>query len=209
MSRKDVVIIDYGVGNLRSLRNAFAHLGVAATLSADHKEIMESGAVILPGVGAFGFGMSRLRERDLIGTLNEYVSTGKKMMGICLGMQLFFDTGFENGEQQGLGFIEGSVQKIPLVDSSRMRLPHIGWRSLEIQKESENLRGLTSENRVYFVHSYRALPTDRKSILTITKYEDVEIVSSVEHENIAGYQFHPEKSGKTGLKILSNFLRNI
>lgn len=198
-----ITIIDYGIGNIRSLQNALKHLGAESILSDDKETILGSDAVILPGVGAFAHAMQRLQERDLISSITEFAQSGKPLLGICLGMQLLFEQSEEFEITKGLSLIRGRVTKLQNV----RKLPHVGWYRLH--KKTFNTRtildGLDKEAEVYFVHSYAA-GTDDAYILSTSFYEGTEFCSSVKKDNIYGCQFHPEKSGEAGLKILKNFI---
>jgi len=199
----NITIIDYGLGNIRSLKNAFEHLGINSALSRDKAVILNSDAIILPGVGAFGHAMDILKEYDLVSTISEFALSGKPLLGICLGMQLLFDESEEFGMTKGLGLIEGRVRKLQNVH----KLPHIGWSRLykNIKSEKTILDGLNDKAEFYFIHTY-AVGTDDAYILSSSKYDNAEFCSSVKKDNIYGCQFHPEKSGKFGLKILENFI---
>lgn len=200
-----VVIIDYGVGNLTSVYNALGMLSVEACVSADPGVLAEATHLILPGVGSFKEGMEGLRVRNLIPLLqDEVLQKKKKLLGICLGMQLLATVGFEHGESKGLGFLPGNVVLIDTKATS-YRLPHIGWNTVSIQGKHTSGSGFTTDPIFYFVHSYHFLPDDRASVAGITDYGE-KIVAIVQSENIWGTQFHPEKSDTDGLQIFKNFV---
>jgi imidazole glycerol-phosphate synthase subunit HisH len=198
-------IIDYGVGNLASVKNAFALLGVEAGISAQVDDIRNAEALVLPGVGSFESGMVGLKQSGLVDVITKEVLVNKKkILGICLGMQLFATRGFENGEFDGLGFIEGEVIKI---DDTRenIRLPHIGWNDVEIVNDHQLGKGFEKSPIFYFVHSYHFVPSDSSVVVGYCDYGE-RVVSMVQKDNIFGAQFHPEKSHNDGLQILRNFL---
>lgn len=199
----NITIVDYGLGNIRSLKNALEHLSITCTLSRDKDVILNSDALILPGVGAFGHAMDILEEYDLVTAISEYAKSGKPLLGICLGMQLLFEESEEFKITKGLGLIEGCVKKLQNV----RKLPHIGWAKLHNKMDTKKtiLDGLDEKAEFYFVHTY-AVGTDDAYILSTSRYDNIEFCSSVKKGNIYGCQFHPEKSGKVGLKILKNFI---
>ncbi|CAG0943297.1 glutamine amidotransferase [Candidatus Brocadiaceae bacterium] len=203
-----IAVVDYGIGNVQSILNALAHHSVEANLTGLESEIFNSDAVILPGVGAFKKAIEELRLRNLDGILKRYVATGKPLLGICLGMQLLFEYSEEFGFSQGLDIIKGKVVKFP--PSVSGKLPHVSWNSLSIVKEGSSvspiLRGIKSDDSFYFVHSFICIPDDSEAILTETVYGGVSFASMVNRGNIFGCQFHPEKSGNCGLKLLQNFI---
>jgi len=200
-----VAIIDYGVGNHRSVFNAMKLLGIPASVTADPDTITSSTHLILPGVGAFNEGMEGLRERGLIELLSEEVLNKKKdILGICLGMQLIASEGFEYGHFEGLGFIKGKVIKLD-AESFGYRLPHIGWNDVHIVGERNIMKGFDHDPIFYFVHSYHFVPEDETVIAGICDYGQ-DFAALVESENVFGAQFHPEKSHNDGMQILKNFL---
>jgi glutamine amidotransferase len=198
-------VIDYGVGNLFSLCGSLAHLGVESTVTADPAIIQAADHIILPGVGAFGDAYQRLTESGLIPCVKERVASGVPLLGICLGMQLLFDRSHEYGVHAGLGLIHGEV--CPLRDDLKgpVKVPHMGWNSLQIRKSSPLFRYIEEGEYVYYVHSFYAKHCD-ESILATSRYGGVEVTGAVSSGNVFGTQFHPEKSGETGLKILKAFL---
>ena len=192
-------IVDYGVGNLKSLTNAMNYLGLPCRITGDPGELERAEAVILPGVGAFPDAAERLRETGLEALLLEQAEK-KPMLGICLGMQLLFDRGEEVRPCPGLGLVHGAVKKI----ETPYKLPHIGWNTLTFPGESPLFRGLEEGASVYFVHSYCALAGDPADVIAVTDY-GVPVTAAVNHGLVYGCQFHPEKSGEVGLAILKNF----
>ena len=194
-----IAIIDYGAGNIFSVKNALDFIDLPNILTDKKSEIENADALILPGVGAFPSAMNMLKEKDLVNTIKEQ-ATQKPFLGICLGMQLIFDKGFEFEETAGLSLINGTVEK--MVDPD-LNIPHIGWNKLEKINDCPLLNGLSDEEYVYFVHSYKAV-CDDKNISAFCQYGG-KVPALVFNGSVYGAQFHPEKSGKTGLKILKNF----
>jgi imidazole glycerol-phosphate synthase subunit HisH len=199
-----IVIIDYGMGNIRSVMNKIKRAGHEACVSYDHNTIKSADKLILPGVGHFLNGMKRLKERNIIDLLNEKVLEDKiPILGICLGMQLF--TGYsEEGNVEGLGWLNAETIKFTLKDVKH-KVPHMGWNSIEQKKESPLLKDIPDNRHYYFVHSYHVRCNNKEDILT-TSYYGYEFVSAVQKGNIFGTQFHPEKSHEWGEKLLNNFL---
>lgn len=208
MKRKKIAIIDYGVGNLYSLLKAFKHFGADAFITESAEDILSSDAVVLPGVGAFKSGMEGLKIRGLIKTVRDYAKTEKPMLGICLGAQLILSKGYEFGESGGLNIIKGKVVKFPKL---KEKVPHIGWNEIYGNKKWDKtiLENIKKNSDVYFVHSYILKPDKKEDILSLAKYGDYEFCSAIKRGNIYGCQFHPEKSGKLGLKIIENFINLI
>lgn len=201
-----VCIIDYGVGNLRSVKNALDMMRVDSVISSDVDHIKRASHLILPGVGSFEAGMKGLRERGLVEILREEVMVNnKRILGICLGMQLFASKGYEYGEFDGLDFIKGKVVKIDN-EKSKLRLPHIGWNNVVVEGDHVITRGFEKEPIFYFVHSFHFVPDDSRAIAGVCEYGH-KIAAIIESENIFGSQFHPEKSHSDGIRILSNFLQ--
>lgn len=202
-----IAIIDYGMGNLRSVYNAFEALGVAAYIADVPARLHASSAIVLPGVGAFGDGMRNLRERGFVEELEKQVVTGgKPFLGLCLGLQLLGSRSFEHGENEGLNWISGVVQQLPVPDS--WRVPHIGWNDTRFIKSDPIFAGLGSAASFYFVHSFVLTPDDSTVITGICDY-GVNFVASVRRDNICATQFHPEKSHKAGLAVLRNWAANL
>ena len=193
-------IIDYGVGNLRNVENAVNRLGYYCVISSDAKVLAESEGLILPGVGAFGDSMDMLNGSGLRDFVDEWAAAGKYLLGICVGMQLLFERSYEMGVHQGLGYLKGEV--VPF--SPPLKIPHMGWNQLELDRDDEILKGVKSGDYVYFVHSYYATP-QAENLLAHTDY-GVKAAAVVKKGNLYGTQFHPEKSGETGNLILKNFL---
>lgn len=192
------VIIDYGVGNLFSLEGSLAAIGENIKISSDEKVIKSADRLILPGVGAFGDAIKKLRDTGLVPVIKNYK---KPILGICLGMQLLFDKSYEYGEHAGLGLIKGDV--CPLDEDIMLKTPHMGWNSLEFKKKSELFKYVGEFEYVYYVHSFHAKNCEG-SVIATSEY-GIDITGAVECGNIMGTQFHPEKSGKTGLNILRAF----
>ena len=201
-----LVIVDYGLGNLLSVAKAFESIGVSVCVSADPKELKEASHIVLPGVGAFPRGMQNLKSEGLRETLEEEVMGNKKpFLGICLGMQLLAEKGYEHEECTGLGWIKGEVKKID-VERQGLKVPHIGWNNLDIKKESRLLKNIKPDTDFYFVHSYQLHCADSKDLVATTTYGE-EITAVIERGNISAVQFHPEKSQDAGLTLLENFFQ--
>jgi glutamine amidotransferase len=194
-----IAIIDYGMGNLRSVQKAFEFLGYQAVITDNRKEIRSAQKVVLPGVGAFRDAIQTLRQKKLDEEIYLAVEAKKPFLGICLGMQLVFEKSYEYGEYEGLGILKGNIIRI----SDTVKVPHMGWNSLNIVKNDPLFKGLNQEPFVYFVHSYH-LETDAP-IVSATTFYGKEIQVAAQKDNIFVLQFHPEKSGDTGLTILKNF----
>ena len=199
-----VAIVDYGVGNLFSLCSSFAAIGVDAVVTNDKATLAAADHVILPGVGAFGDAADKLRESGLFDFIKELAATGKPLMGICLGMQLLFERGFEYGEHEGLGLITGEVRPISEVIPESLKIPHIGWNALHFEGDKHPLFKYLSEGDcVYFVHSFYGKNKDG-SVIATSEY-GASLTAAVARGNVCGCQFHPEKSGNVGLSILKAF----
>lgn len=199
-----LAVIDYGAGNLRSVIHALDHLGVESMrIVRTPHELKGADKIILPGVGAFGAGMIKLREQNLVQPIREAVLTGTPYLGICLGMQFLFESSDEMGIHEGLRLLPGHVTRFPPMTD--LKVPHMGWNNVQVRRESAFTRGLTNSSYAYFVHSYYCRPADSADIALSTTY-GIDFAAGVEHENIYGVQFHPEKSQQTGLKVLTNFL---
>ena len=199
-----VAIIDYGVGNLFSLKSSLKEKGAEAGVTSDEKVIAEADRIILPGVGAFEDAARKLRDSGMAEVVKREAAAGKPMMGICLGMQLMFDVGYEYGVHEGLGLIRGSVRAIADVIPEGYKIPHIGWNLLKFKKESPLFKYIKEDDYVYFVHSYYAAECD-ESVIAVTEY-GAELTAAVANGNVYGCQFHPEKSGEVGMKILKAFM---
>jgi glutamine amidotransferase len=197
-----IAIINYGLGNLHSVNKAAAHVGGETVVTDEAQEILSADKVILPGVGAFADGMAGLASRGLVTVIQEIAEQGKPLLGICLGMQLLFEVGEEQGIHPGLGLLAGRV--VPF-SGSGIKIPQIGWNQLEICRESYLMNGIENGDYFYFNHGYCCLPENPQDILTETTY-GARFASSVNNESIYGVQFHPEKSQKLGLQIMKNFV---
>lgn len=197
-------IIDYGMANLRSVQKGFESVGVRAGIISKPEEIAKSDKIVLPGVGAFQDAVATLRSSGLAEPIVAHIKAGKPFLGICLGLQMLFDVGYEDGEHQGLGVLGGTCVRFDVDDAFGLKVPHMGWNQLNVQKPSPILRDLPAGCGVYFVHSYHVVPTDPSIIATTTDYGRP-FVSSIWKDNIVATQFHPEKSQKVGLQILANF----
>lgn len=195
-----IAIIDYGAGNIFSVKNALDYLGLESALVSDKESVQSADAVILPGVGAFPAAMEKLAATGLIDTIREEAAK-KPFLGICLGMQLIFEKGYEFGECDGLGFISGDVRKM---EAPELIIPHMGWNKLEKQNDCPLLEGVGDDEYVYFVHSYKACCADR-DIAAYCEYGGKVPALVYDGKFVYGAQFHPEKSGSTGLNILKNF----
>ena len=206
----NITIVDYNSGNISSVVNSFKEVAqnkVNIQVTSDLKRIKSSDKVILPGQGSFKSCVDALNNiNGLVESLNEFAIDNKKpLLGICVGLQMFADTGYEEIETKGLGWISGKVSKIDN-QNGKYKLPHIGWNQINIVKESKIFKEIENNSHMYFVHSYEFIPKDKNVISSTTDYSS-NIVSSVEKENIFGTQFHPEKSDKFGLKIIDNFIK--
>ena len=200
-----VGIIDYGVGNLFSLKSSFAAIGEACVVSGDPEVIRRADRLVLPGVGAFGDAAQKLRDSGLFDLVRDEAKAGKPLLGICLGMQLLFKKSFEYGVHEGLGLIPGEVVPIAGCIPAGLKIPHIGWNALLMRVPSPRYEGVPDGAHVYFVHSYHAGGC-REYATAVTEYGGL-LTASVQRENVAGCQFHPEKSGQVGLRILKNFAK--
>ena len=198
-------IIDYGVGNLFSLKSSMAAIGAEAVVTRDPAVIAAADRLILPGVGAFGDAAEKLKSAGMFSLVQEEAKRSKPMLGICLGMQLLFDRSSEYGMHEGLGLVPGEVREIEGVIPAKLDIPHMGWNALHFLKESPLFEGLQEGAHVYFVHSYAAFDCDAH-LLATAEY-GVPLTAAVQNGNVFGTQFHPEKSGETGLRILSNFTK--
>lgn len=197
-----IAIIDYGAGNIQSVSKALAHIGCEAFITRDKDKILKADGAVLPGVGSFGDTMDTMIEYGIKDTVIEYAKSGKPFLGICLGLQLLFPKSEESPDAKGLGIFDGSITKIP--SGEGLKIPHIGWNSLDIKKSDGLFKGIGKNPYVYFVHSYFLNASDKSIVSAQTEY-GVTIDAAVEKGNVYATQFHPEKSGETGLKILRNF----
>ncbi len=194
-----IAIVDYGMGNLRSVQKAFEYLGYDAAITDQTKSLAEASHIVLPGVGAFRDAIAALKQKGLDEVIKKEVAKGKPFLGICLGMQMLFDKSLEDGEYEGLGLIGGEVVRF----ETELKIPHIGWNTLFYNKRTQLFNGI-EDNNFYFVHSYHAAKVAKEDVETTCVY-GYEFVSSVNRDNVWGVQFHPEKSGDTGLRLLKNF----
>ena len=197
-----IAILDYDAGNIRSVEKALQHLGEETILTHDFREIQKADKVILPGVGAFGDAMEHLKHYELDRAIKEVIAMDKPFLGICLGLQLLFESSDETPGVDGLGILKGNILRIP--EEEGLKIPHIGWNSLEFPREGRLFQDLPADPYVYFVHSYY-LQAQEPQIVTATCEYGVHIHASVEKNQVFACQFHPEKSGEVGLKILKNF----
>ena len=199
-----IAILDYDAGNIRSVEKAFQYLGEETVLSRDRDEILAADKVVLPGVGAFGDAMNKLKDYNLVNTIYDVVDKKTPFLGICLGLQLLFESSDETPGVSGLGILPGNILRIP--DKPGYKIPHIGWNSLELTNNGRLFDGVAENAYVYFVHSYYLKARDEKMVKACTEYV-THIHASVEKDNVFACQFHPEKSGDVGLKILLNFAK--
>jgi glutamine amidotransferase len=197
-----ITIVDYGMGNLRSVQKAFERVGAEAIIAADAREVASATQLVLPGVGAFRDAIAELKRRDLVGPLREHIEAGKPLLGICLGMQLLFDVSYEGGEYEGLGVLSGTVERFP--SRPGFKVPHMGWNRLARCGDPPVLAGIPNDAHFYFVHSYHVVPADQSVVAATTDYI-LPFVSAVGRENLFAVQFHPEKSQQSGLRLLQNF----
>lgn len=204
-----IAVIDYGVGNVKSITNAFENQKAKVVLTREREIIMKADGLVLPGVGAFSHGMDNLNKFGLVEIIKNFVRTGKPLLGICLGMQMLLEESEEFGNSKGIGLIEGKVVKFPIKQSIHYKLPHISWNEIQSKKikwENTILDNIKENSEMYFVHSYIAQPKNEKEILSVSKYHNHIFCSSIKKENIYGCQFHPEKSSQKGLSVIRNFI---
>lgn len=199
----EITLIDAGTGNLRSVHKALESLGAVVNLTRDAEQVLHGGRLVLPGVGAFGDFMKGLRQRGLEQPILEIARRGDPLLGICVGMQAFFEVGEEMGEHRGLGLLPGRVMHFPPL--GELKIPHTGWNQLQLQKPCRLWQGIDSGDYTYFNHAYYCAPEDPDSITATTDYS-ITFTSAVQQNNLFGVQFHPEKSQRVGLKILENFI---
>lgn len=198
-----IAIIDYDAGNLKSVEKALLSIGEETIVTRKHDEILAADKVILPGVGAFGDAMRKLKEYGLVDTIHEAVDSGKPFLGICLGLQLLFRRSDESDGVEGLSILPGEILRIP--DAPGIKIPHIGWNSLEVSDGARLFKGLGENPYVYFVHSYYLKADDDSIVAATAEYGGTLIHASVQKDNVYACQFHPEKSGSVGMQILKNF----
>jgi glutamine amidotransferase len=205
----DIAVLDYGMGNRRSVEKALEHVGARALITRDHDELRAAAGLVVPGVGAFPRAMENLREMGLDELLRERVGAGTPVLGICLGMQLAFDSSTELGGSAGLGIVPGEVRALassPQGESGVLKLPHIGWNEVRFAKDSPLVAELPGSCAFYHVHTFAAVPAGERDVLGVAEY-GAPFVSAVEHGSFYGVQFHPEKSSAAGLRLLANFAR--
>ena len=210
---ESIVVVDYGMCNIKSVQRGFKKVGATVLITSDPEVIVSASHLVLPGVGAFGDGMKGLNDAGVIPAINEFTQAGKPLLGICLGMQMFLDKSEEHGEHMGLGYIPGIVTAIPQQEGGIhvRKTPHIGWSALlypEYNNDwNKSILSSTNEDKyVYFVHSYMAVPDNNVNLLAQCEYEGMRITAAVQKDNVTGLQFHPEKSGEIGLRILETFV---
>lgn len=199
----DLVIVDYGAGNLRSVARAVAHAGFEAVVTAVPSVAASARVMILPGVGAAADTMAHLREGGLEGPVREHIAAGRPFLGVCMGQQALFDVSEEGGQHQCLGILEGRIVRFP----QGMTVPHMGWNTVHLASPHPVFEGIPDDSYFYFVHSYHPRPADPAVVIGETQYEDVRFASVVGRGNVIATQFHPEKSGPAGLRLYANFLR--
>ena len=197
-----IAIVDYGMGNLRSVQKGFEKVGHSALVTNDPAVLSKAHKVVLPGVGAFEDAIGELRRQNLVGPILAAIDAGKPFLGICLGLQLLFDTGYEGGKHAGLGVLRGEVVRFDV--PAEYKVPHMGWNQLHLRQQVPLLAGLAEGTHVYFVHSYYVVPQDDSIIATQTSYNQP-FTSMIRRDNLFATQFHPEKSQADGLRILKNF----
>lgn len=197
-----IAILDYGMGNLRSVQKGFEKVGHRAVITSEPEAVQAAAKVVLPGVGAFQDAMAELLRRGLAGPIREAVAAGKPFLGICLGLQLLFETSYEDGRHTGLGILEGEVLRFS--PGCEYKVPHMGWNQLAIRRAAPILAGLADGTHMYFVHSYFVVPRDEGVVAAATQYPEP-FASAVWRDNVFGVQFHPEKSQASGLRLLQNF----
>ena len=201
--RRVIAILDYDAGNIKSVEKAVQLLGQEVTITRDRREVLNADKVILPGVGAFGDAMGKIRQYGLYEVIHEVVEQGTPFLGICLGLQLLFERSEESPGVEGLGILKGEILRIP--ETPGLKIPHMGWNSLEFRNNGRLFENLPEESYVYFVHSYYLRAADEKIVTAVTEY-GTQIHASVEQGNVFACQFHPEKSSDAGIQILKNFV---
>lgn len=199
-----ITVVDYGMGNLRSVKKGFESQGVEVRLTNKPQEVRNAKGLVLPGVGSFGDCIKNLSEEKLIGPITEYIENGKPFLGICLGLQILFESSEESPESKGLGIIKGKVVKFPFERKSGIKVPQMGWNRVKSDTESGILKGIPQDSWFYFVHSYYVAP-EENGIELLKSYYGMEFTAGIVKNNIFAVQFHPEKSAEMGLRILKNF----
>ncbi len=197
-----IAIIDYQMGNLRSVQKGFERVGHEATITSDPAVIAKASKLVLPGVGAFADAIAELKRRDLVAPIRKAIDSGKPFLGICLGLQLLFDTSYEDGEHEGLGILPGEVRRFEV--PREYKVPHMGWNQVHYRRESPIFAGIEDQTHFYFVHSYYVVPKDHEIVAGEAEYPDP-FCAMIWRENLYATQFHPEKSQSAGLKVLQNF----
>jgi glutamine amidotransferase len=200
-----IVIVDYGMGNLRSVSKALETLGASVRISTDPKDVAGAAKLILPGVGAFPAAMAELSARGLVAPIKAAITSGTPYLGICLGLQLLFDTSDEGGGAAGFGLLRGRVRRFPVNGAASLKIPHMGWNQVQRHGDCRLLAGIPEGSYFYFVHSYYAEPADRRIVALDTDYGG-RFTSMVQQRNVYATQFHPEKSQAVGLQLLKNFI---
>jgi imidazole glycerol-phosphate synthase subunit HisH len=195
-------IVDYGMGNLRSVQKAFEKLGVEAVVCTKASELAAAQNLVLPGVGAFRDAIRHLKDQDMVSPIRDHIAAGRPFLGICLGLQLLFDVSYEDGEFEGLGIVPGKV--VRFTEQPELKIPHMGWNSLKFAGSSPLFEGIPAGSHVYFVHSYYVVPDDDAVVAASTEH-GTEFCSSITQGNLFATQFHPEKSQSVGLRLLKNF----
>ena len=198
-----IAIIDYGMGNLKSVKNALDFLNIPSVVTKDKEVIRNSSAVILPGVGAFKQAMDNLKDDNLDIFIKDLANEGKLILGICLGMQILFEEGFEGDRCKGLGLIKGNIRKME--PKEKVKIPHMGWNKIVINNNDDIINGLSGDNFLYYVHSFMACEYMDENLIAYSNYGGVKVPGIVRKDNVIGMQFHPEKSGETGLNLLKKF----
>jgi glutamine amidotransferase len=199
-----IAIIDYGMANLRSVQKAFEQVGHPASIISNPDDAKKFDRIVLPGVGAFKDAIGTLRSSGFVDPLKNHITAGRPFLGICLGLQMLFDVGYEDGEHAGMGVLPGKCVRFDVDDTLGLKVPHMGWNQLKFETSSPLFKGLTDGSNVYFVHGHHVLPGDTTIVATTTDYGRP-FVSSIRRDNLFATQFHPEKSQKVGLRILENF----
>jgi glutamine amidotransferase len=199
----DVVIVDYGAGNLRSVTRAVAHAGVDALVTSEPAALEDAKALIVPGVGAAADTMAHLRDGGLVGPIREYIASGRPFLGVCMGMQALFDVSEEGGSHECLGVLPGRIVRFP----QGLTVPHMGWNNVHVRGELPVFEGIAQDAYFYFVHSYYPRPQDDAYVIAEAEYAGVRFPAVVGRDNLMATQFHPEKSGADGLQLYANFLR--
>lgn len=197
-----IAVVDYGMGNLRSVQKALENIGLDAVITSNPSDLDRAKAIVVPGVGAFGDAIHNLERLGLKDKIIENIEKGKPYLGICLGLQILFEYGYEFGEHQGLGVVQGAVVRFD--ERLDIKIPHMGWNQIHKNKDSKMFKDIKEDEFFYFVHSYYAKPDNPEIVATTTDY-GINFCSAIEYENIWAVQFHPEKSQQAGLKLLSNF----